>query len=71
MASNTQKDFLLQLNSTPSNTKVELLLKDSPQLNNSRHFLEYYKIDTILNSKLAQTEFVVPDKKPLPNIIEK
>eukprot|EP01125_Pyxidicula_operculata_P002224 TRINITY_DN12133_c0_g1_i1.p1 TRINITY_DN12133_c0_g1~~TRINITY_DN12133_c0_g1_i1.p1 ORF type:complete len:545 (+),score=103.73 TRINITY_DN12133_c0_g1_i1:2-1636(+) len=55
-----------------SNVKdIAELVKSHPELEKPRLFLEYYKIDTILNNPVAAAEFVLPDKKPLPNILNK
>jgi len=72
IVSNKLKDSILKVDDTTSNsslTKLEILLKDNPQLKDPRYFLEYYKIDTILNSKQSEQELVFADKKPLPNVI--
>jgi len=63
-----QRDTLLQANNLTSLDKVDNLLKAVPKLNNPRFFLDYYKIDTILNSKQAQESFVAPDKNQLPTL---
>jgi len=63
-----QRDTLLQLNNLTSLDKLDNLLKAEPKLNNPRFFLDFYKIDTILNSKQAQESFIAPDKSKLPTL---
>jgi len=68
----TQTYFWIQLMdyemSHPNVKDFESLLQANPDFLKPRLFLDYYKIDTILNNPESEKQLVLPDKKPFPNI---
>lgn len=44
-------------------------LFSNPQLSDGGLFLEYYSKEVMLRDRLARTQVVLPDKKPLPSIV--
>jgi hypothetical protein len=59
----------LAIAQSPKHINFEEFLAINSRLLNESLFLEYYNRETIFNSLIARQEMILPDIKPLPNLV--